>query len=82
LLKAENGLITPGRRSLTKGKNGYYDYGFCQINKGYHPKIVEDKRFFTDWKWQMNKCLELYHNNTKFYGKKNIPKVKKFFTWK
>ncbi len=84
LLKAENGLISHDRRHSIaywrKGKK-YYDFGFCGVSNYYHPKIVNDKRFFTDWKWQLNKCYELYKGGTTFYGRNNIWKVKKYFKW-
>lgn len=35
-------------------------YWFCQINKRYHPDIVWDKRFFTDRRWQLQQCWEMY----------------------
>lgn len=88
MLKAENGLITPDRRSIAKGKNGHYDYGFCQINKGYHRDVVNDPKFFTDWKWQMDRCWEKFKGGTTFYGfikfKKNAAfrnKILNSFTW-
>lgn len=69
-----------------KSNTGYYrngvkwhDYGICQISKYYHGKIVNDKRFFTDWKWQVDQCWNLYKNWTKFYGSKNVYKTKKRF---
>jgi len=61
------------------GKNGYYDYGLCQVNKGYFPHIVNDERFFSNWKWQLDECLKLYKGGTKFYGKKNIHKTRSHF---
>lgn len=72
MLKAENGLISPDRRSDKVGLNGYYDYGFCQTNAGHHKQTVKDPRFFTDWKWQMDQCLEKYRGGTTFYGLKRF----------
>lgn len=80
LLDAENALWTIDRPSGLVGNNGYRDYGFCQINKGYHKEIVNDERFFTDAKWQLEQCYKLYKGGTTFYGKKNIWKTKKHFT--
>ena len=67
LLDAENGLWEPLRRSKTKSNNGYYDYGFCQINAGYHYDLVADERF-ADPEWQLQQCWELYVNGETFYG--------------
>ena len=61
------------RRSDIIGKNGYYDFGLCQINEGYHPEIVNDPNF-SSVEFQLNKCLELYRGGTVFYGafRKNV----------
>ena len=45
-------------------------FGFCQIHEHYHPEIVKNPRF-KEWKWQIDKCLELYKGGTAFYGKAN-----------
>lgn len=70
-LEAENSSWSIDRRSNTwymrKWKK-YYDYWFCQISEYYHPKIVHDPKFFTDWKWQIRVCYVLYQKWTKFYG--------------
>lgn len=79
LLKAECGSLTVDCRSISVGSNGYYDYGLCQVNKGWHPETVNDPRFFTDYKWQLRECYRLYKGGTRFYGVKRIPLVKKFF---
>jgi hypothetical protein len=88
LLKAENGKISIDRKSDIVGSNGYRDYGYCQINKGFHPKIVKDSRFFTDMRWQLDQCYRLYKGGTTFYGltkfksnKAFQSKVKEAFDW-
>jgi len=43
------------------------DHGICGINDGYKKKIKESPNF-SDWKWQVQKCLELYRGGTRFYG--------------
>ena len=79
LLNAENGEWTHKRKHpKVKGTTGT-DWGFCGINDYYHSTIIKDKRFFIDWKWQMEQCYRLYKGGTTFYGKKNIPKQKQFF---
>lgn len=65
---AENGEVTHDRRSDIIGKNGYYDYGFCQINRGYHKDIVDDPRFLADKEWQIKACYNLWKNGTTFYA--------------
>lgn len=76
LLEAENGHFDHLRPSKSVGSNGFRDYGLCQINAGWHPAIVNDRRFRADWRWQLQTCLRLYQTGTVFYGKKNIPKAK------
>lgn len=85
LLEAENWLWSIDRRSISwyyrywktvkwywRPTGWYYDYWFCQISNYYHPHITEDDRFYTDWKWQIDKCLELYKWWTRFYWLKNM----------
>ena len=82
LLEAENWLWTIDRQSLSGyWRNGklYHDYGFCQISNYYHPTITGDARFYTDWKWQIGKCYELYIGGTTFYGLNNVHITKKRF---
>lgn len=67
------------KRSYIKGANGHYDYGICQINDGYHPEIVHDKRF-KDWKWQLEQCVKLYKGGTTFYAYRNRAKFKPLIT--
>lgn len=83
LLEAENGLWDFKRQSEVR-YNGKREqsYGLCQIHKSYHKKIVNDKRFFTDWKWQLEQCWELYKQGTPFGGRKNIKKALKNFICK
>ena len=79
LIDAENGLWTPDRLHGVNS-DGSRDYGFCGINKYWHPEIVNDSRFQSDPKWQLEQCLRLYKGGTKFYGKSKIHITKKHFT--
>lgn len=67
-MNAENGGWNIDRRSGLIWANWYYDYGLCQINKWYHPEIVNDKRFYTDYKRHIEQCRNLYKWGTRFYG--------------
>jgi len=49
-------------------------YGLCQINKYFHPKIVNDVRFFTDYKRQIDQCYKLMKWWTAFYGRERTNK--------
>lgn len=81
LLNAENGQWTYKRKHpKVKGTIGI-DWGFCGINDYYHPDIVKNPKMFTDWKWQMDQCYQLYRKGTTFYGAKHIAKQKQFFTY-
>ena len=73
LLDAENGLWTPDRVGVTQ------DVGFCQISPYYHPHITNDPNF-SDPRWQLEKCWELYTGGTTFYGINNVWKTKSNFT--
>lgn len=44
-------------------------YGYCQIHKPSHPGVINDPRFFTDKRWQMEQCYRLFKGGTKFYAK-------------
>lgn len=79
LLEAENWLWSIDRRSILLWANWYYDYWFCQVNKWYHPHIVNDSRFWNDWKWQIDRCHELYVWGTTFYWKRMVWKTKQRF---
>jgi len=81
LLKAENGEIdSTTKHRLPYRRNGkqYNDYGLCGVSEYYYPEITNDPRF-KDWRWQVEQCYRLYKGGTKFYGRNNIPLVKKFF---
>lgn len=83
MLKGENGLFNHDRRSLVIQKDGNREpsYGFCQIHKGFHPQIVNDERFFTDPKWQLEQCYRLWKGGTKFYGYRHREKAIKHFNF-
>lgn len=69
MLKTENGLFTVDRQSDFY-MNGRREpsFGFCQIDRDYHREIVNDQRFFTDERWQMGQCFNLFKGGVKFYG--------------
>jgi hypothetical protein len=37
------------------------------IDRDFHKSIVDDERFWNDWKRQIDKCYELWKGGTKFY---------------
>lgn len=79
LLKAENGNISP-QTVHDNGANAVgTDHGLCGISDYYHPEIVNDPRFLSDWQWQVRECYRLFTGGTKFYGLSRIDKVKHFF---
>lgn len=69
MLESENPLFSPDRQSdvVYKGRREP-SFGFCQIHRDYHPEIINNPRFFTDAKWQMETCYRLFKGGVKFYG--------------
>jgi len=47
--------------------DNWFDVWLCQINKASHPEIVNDPRFFTDWRWHIEQCKKLADQWTAFY---------------
>lgn len=73
-LEAENGRRDPKRQSLVPDNkrgmsaNGREDSrGFCQLHRRRHKNIVDDPRFFSDPKRQLDQCRTKYKWWTKFY---------------
>jgi len=68
-LQAENSAWSIDRQS-NYYRNGRREpsFGLCQINKDYHADIVNDPRFFSDWKRQIETCWNSYRNWVRFYG--------------
>ena len=60
----------------------HYDFGFCGTGDGYKKHIVDDPRFFSDWKWQMEQCLDMYRTGTTFHGMDNVKKTRTRFVYK
>ena len=65
------------RQKCIDGTQGWFwrehqDWGYCGTGDGYKKHIVDDERFFTDWRWQMGQCWEMYRTGTTFHGKNNI----------
>jgi len=63
LLDSENSLW-----SINRKHNDQIGYGFCGISYPWHKDIIEDERFFTDARWQIEQCYKLWTQGTKFYG--------------
>ncbi len=85
MMEGENGEWTHDKRSdlyAWLGGRASWDWGHCQINDYWHPDKVNDDRFFTDWKWQLDQCLLLWNGGTRFYATDNIPTSKTHFEWK
>lgn len=52
-------------------------FWFCQISQVYHPEIVNNDRFWNDWRRQLEKCNDLMKNWTAFYWRTRIVKGQK-----
>lgn len=69
VMECENSTWNQFRQSEVV-KNGIREdsRGFCMIHRQWHSKIVDDPRFWNDWKWQIEQCNTLYKGGTKFYA--------------
>lgn len=68
-ITGENGDMTPDRQSDVVRYGVREDsWGYCQIHREWHSAIVDDPRFFTDKRWQMEQCFKLWSGGTKFYA--------------
>lgn len=66
-LNGENGDWNFQRVHNPRGNKVGTDLGFG-INSWFHPEIVTDPRFFTDWKWQLDQTYKMWSGGVKFYG--------------
>lgn len=66
-LNGENGLWTHDRIHDSSANTIGVDMGFG-INSYFHPEIVTDPKFWSDWRWNIDRTYQLYANNTTFYG--------------
>jgi len=82
MLVAENGSINLRTQSKFV-KNGIREdsWGLCQLHRQWHSDIVDDPRFFTDWKWHIDKCFEKYKGGTVFYGAFKPERADMQLTW-
>jgi len=72
MMEGENSQWSHTRQSDVVKKGVREDsWGFCQIHRRWHSNIVDDKRFLTEWRWQMRQCLKLWKGGTRFYGYNN-----------
>jgi hypothetical protein len=76
LLEAESGWRNIKSHQI--GANGYSDYGECQLNRMYHKPFIDSVNF-KDWRKRLDYCYKTYKGGAKFYGLKNIHKVKSNF---
>ena len=78
MLVAENGTVDPRRQSdQYQNRIRESSFGICQIHCKSHSEVCGSStkptwEGFYDWKWQVNKCYEMYVGGTTFYGLRNI----------
>lgn len=77
---AENNELSVNRKSPVN-KNWTYDIWICQFNSYWQRKIIRDKNFYNE-DFQVQKCVELWKNWTKFYWFNNRMKFKKYLIFK
>ena len=69
LMECENSTWNQYRQSeVIKNWRREPSFWFCMIDRDFHKSIVDDERFWNDWKRQIDKCYELWKGGTKFYG--------------
>ena len=68
LMECENGNWNPTMQS-TVIRNGKREdsWGLCQVHRPDHKEIVNNPLFFSDWKWQIDRCKELMDGKTPFF---------------
>ena len=83
-LKAENWWFDMYKQSNVPDKywvNGREDSrGICQLHRKRHSAIVDNERFFADYKYQVEECWKKYNWWTKFYWYNVRLKYKTHFT--
>ena len=68
LMECENSTWNQYRQSeAIKNWRREPSFWFCMIDRDFHKSIVDDERFWNDWKRQIDKCYELWKGGTKFY---------------
>ena len=63
-LEAENWQRKPDRQSMNKKEDSRW---FCQLSRIWHKNIVDDPRFLSDPKRQLEQCLSKYRAGTRMY---------------
>jgi len=56
------------------------DHGFG-VSDGYYRWIVEDARYLSDWRWNLEQTHKLWKGGTKFYGQNNCWYTKTLIEW-
>lgn len=69
LIECENGWRNLSLQSYVTDENWNREdsRGLCQISRYFHPEIVNDNRFFTDYRFQIDNCKALRENGTPFH---------------
>lgn len=83
-LKTENWWYDMFKQSEVRDRNwpnGREDSrGLCQFHRNRHSEIVDDPRFWTDYKFQVEKCREKFSWWTTFYWKSEWLRFEDYFT--
>ena len=68
LMECENSTRNPFRQSeVVKNWRREPSFWLCMIDKDFHPEIINDWRFWEDWRFQVETCHRLRKWGTKFY---------------
>ena len=67
VLNGENALFDHTRRHDNSANTHGTDWGFG-VNDYWHPEVVNDPKFFSDWRWQIDRVYQMWSGGTVFYG--------------
>lgn len=82
LIECENGQWNSFQQSLVI-TNWIREpsYWLCQIHKKYHPEVINDSKFWEDWKVQIDYCKKGQDEWRPFYGPERIIKGQKCYVY-
>ena len=82
LIECENGGWKPFLQSyVVNNWIREQSYWLCQIHKKYYPHIINDSRFWEDWKVQIDYCNQVKKNGWVFYWPERIINWEKCYVY-
>lgn len=82
LIECENGGRQPLLQSyVVTNWIREQSYWLCQIHKRYHPEVINDSRFWEDWKVQIDYCKQWQDEWRPFYWPTRIINWEKCYVY-